>query len=186
MPFLARQLLPHVHSKIVPLPNRYPLVPQQIIGRRDMEIEIWQHEGQKVVLRREPVLPPARLEHNLGILFPVDAVLGHRLQVVDRLLDARLQLLKGGFFVGHRRGFGAGNAGGAVFGHVADPLDLEGESGHVVDQADFEELSVGDLPVGRIWLAMTRCECASGVERCIWTVKARDCVLRRRPKTIEG
>ena len=126
-----------------------------------MEIEIWQHEGQKVALRRESVLPHARLEHNLLVLLPVDAVLGHRLQVVDRLLDARLQLLKGGFVVGHGNAFGAGDAGGGVFGDVADSLDLEGEGSHVFDQADFEELGVGESPVVSIWLAMSCSRCAS-------------------------
>ena len=129
---------------------------QQIIRRRNMEIEIRQHEAQKVALPREPILPPARLEHNLVVLLPVDAVLGHRLQVLDRVLDARLELLKGGFVVGHRNVVGAGNAGGGILGDVADSLDLEGEGGHVFDQAGVEELGVGDFPVGRMWLAMSR------------------------------
>ena len=126
-------------------------MPQQIISRREMEIEIRQHERQKVGLRRESVLRRTRLEHNLLVLLPADAALGHRLQVVDRLLDARLQLLKGGLVVGHGNAFGAGNAGGGVFGHVADPLDVEGQGGHVFDQAGFEELGVGGFPVGSIW-----------------------------------
>lgn len=133
-----------------------------------MEVEVRQRELQQVALPRKPPLPPGRLQDNLHVLLAVYAVRRHRLEVLNRLLDARLELLKGGFVVGHGDAFDAADARGGAFGHVADRLDLEGEGGHVVDQAGFEELSGGDLPgdwrspVSEVWFSDESLRCCLG------------------------
>lgn len=120
-------------SQIIKLPHRHPLEPQQTIRRRNMKVEIRQREIHHIAPRRKLVLPALRLDHNLPLLLPVDALLGHRFQDLNRLLDPRLELLEGGFVVGHGDGVGAGDAGGGVFGAVAYALDLVGEGAHVGD-----------------------------------------------------
>lgn len=157
----------------IKFPQRNPLVPQQIVRRGDMEVEIRQRKVQQVALPRELPLLPGRLQDNLRVLLAVHAVLRHRLEVLNRLLDARLELLKGGFVVGHCNAFDAADARGGVFGAVAGSLDLEGEGSHVVDQAGFEELGGGDVPgEGGLQSAKSRfqmnIEVLKGV--CVWGI----------------
>ena len=110
-----------------------------------MEVEVGNGKIQDVVLGPEPELG-AQLQDDLRVLLAVHAVRGHRLQHVNRLLDACLELFEGGLIVGHGDDVHVGDAGDAVFGVVADGLDLIGQGEHVFDQAGFDQFGRRDVP----------------------------------------
>ena len=117
---------PHLFrgAKVVPFTYRHPLVPEDVIRRRDVEVEIRQRKLQEVVRRRPLVLRIPGLDYHFLFLLAVHAVLGHRFQKVNRLLDACVELFEGGFVVGHGDAFDPGDADDGAFACVADSLDL--------------------------------------------------------------
>src|SRR5215831_4879785 len=81
-------------SEEIAFADLQPAMTQDVVGRGGVEIEVRQHEidHELIALERHRVLRPDRESHVL-LVGRIDVLRGEALDVVDRLLDARLELV---------------------------------------------------------------------------------------------
>ncbi len=91
-----------IRPQEVELADLHAGLPQDAVGRRDVEIEVGQREGQQVVVAAELRLEVAEGQADLAAFGAVQPVRRHVAQVGDRRGDALLQLLERGFLVRNR------------------------------------------------------------------------------------
>src|SRR6185437_7004497 len=105
---------------------------QQIVSRRQVEIIVRQYEVQEIILARHLRLDVgADRKHDLTLGAGLKRSLVERAQEGQRLLDARLQFIERRLGVLEARRLDAGQTPAAVFGLIAERLNLARESLHV-------------------------------------------------------
>jgi hypothetical protein len=107
------------------------VVPQDVVGSRDVEVEVRVRVAEQVLHALETALAAAHREHDLLFLAAVDLGRRHRLDEVDGLGDAAFQLGEGLLDIVVLRNLDARKARDRAFGAVAGDLHLAREREHV-------------------------------------------------------
>src|ERR1700730_5178977 len=101
-----------------------PAMAQDVIRCCAVEIEVRQDEILQKPIPRELTLVGAELDGDVLILSAIDLSRLEGFAVLDRLVEARLELCKAGFRVGHARHLGAGERATTPSGVSARLLHL--------------------------------------------------------------
>lgn len=136
----AAQMLLHIgpamHSRpaqVVRLTERHTLLPQNVVGGGDVEVEVRDAPIGDVDSAGELELLAGHLDRDLGVLLALESILV-ALSFAEKLegtLDAVLELGGGGLVVFVDDPLGASNAVQHTLGDVARELDLEGQGKHI-------------------------------------------------------
>jgi hypothetical protein len=115
------------------LAERHTLLPQNVVGGRDVEVEVGNTPVRDIVSSAELELLAGHLNRNLSLLLAPESILV-ALSIAEKLkgtLDAVLQLGSGGLVVFHDDPLGSSKTVQYALGDVASELNLEGQRKHV-------------------------------------------------------
>lgn len=150
----AAQMLLHIgpamHSwstEEIRLAERHTLLPHNVVGGSDVEVEVRDAPVGNVDSSGELELLAGHLDRNLSLLLALESVLV-ALSIAKELegtLDAVLELGSVGFVVFMDDPLGAGDAVQHALGDVASELDLEGQRKHIRVQPSAGQLLRRDV-----------------------------------------
>lgn len=150
----AAQMLLHIgpamHSRPtqeVRLAERHTLLPQNVVGGGDVEVEVRDAPVGDVDSAGELELLAGHLDRDLSVLLALESILV-ALSVAEKLestLDAVLELGGGGLVVFVDDPLGASDAVQHTLGDVASELNLEGQGKHIRVQSGRGELLRRDV-----------------------------------------
>lgn len=126
----------------VGLAERRALLPQNVVGGGDVEVEVGNTPVRDVNRALELELPARNLHTDLNVLLALESIL-LALGVAEELhstLDALLELLHGGLVVFDGDPLEAADARKHTLGYVAGELDLELERLHVINESGVDKL----------------------------------------------
>jgi hypothetical protein len=141
---------PAIHSRPaqeVRLAERHTLLPQNIVGSSDVEVEVGNTPVGDVGSSVELELLAGHLNGDLSLLLVLESILV-ALNVAEKLestLNAVLQLSSGGLVVFHDDPLGSSKAVQHALGDVASELDLEGQRGHILIKPGLGQLLRRDV-----------------------------------------
>jgi hypothetical protein len=135
------------HAQEVRLTKRHTLLPHNVVGGGDVEVEVRNAPVRDVDQSTELELLVGHLHRDLKSLFALEGLLLALglAQQLESLLDAVLQLCCGGLVVLDGDPFGTGDAVKHALSNVAGELDLEGEGKHVLCKPGLGEVVKRDV-----------------------------------------
>lgn len=131
----------------VRLAKRHTLLPQDVVGGGDVEVEVGNGPVGDVDSSSELELLARHLNRDLDVLFALESILV-ALSIAEQLegtLDAVLKLGSGSLVVLMDDPLGASNAVKHALGGVASELDLESQRKHVLCKAGLSEVLKRDI-----------------------------------------
>lgn len=133
------------HAQEIRLAERHTLLPHNVVGGGDVEVEVRNAPVGNVDSSGELELLAGHLDRNLSVFFALESVLVAVAEELEGTLDAFLELGGVGLVVVMDDPLKASDAVQHALGDVASELDLEGQRKHIRVQPGAGQLLRRDV-----------------------------------------